>query len=191
MRSVKGRFAKGVRGCSPLERTKAPRSRSRSRDLPGFRNSKRKILPRTKKNQSAGAGEVVMTEHGRAADGVLDEHHLRQMTLGDQSLEREVLQVFARQITLMLKRIARAEPPHAAAAAHTLKGSARGLGAWRVAEAAEQLEQAATGLGNLSEAIAELEIAANEVCGAIETRLQGAATETVALYGHASFYPAA
>ena len=70
-----------------------------------------------------------MTEHGRAADDVLDEHHLRRMTLGDQSLEREVLQVFARQITLMLKRIARAEPPHAAAAAHTLKGSARGLGA--------------------------------------------------------------
>ena len=132
-----------------------------------------------------------MTEHGRAADDVLDEHHLRQMTLGDQSLEREVLQVFARQITLMLKRIACAEPTHAAAAAHTLKGSARGLGAWRVAEAAEQLEQAATGLGNLSEAIAELEIASNEVRSAIEARLKGGATETLALYGHASFYPAA
>jgi HPt (histidine-containing phosphotransfer) domain-containing protein len=132
-----------------------------------------------------------MKKHGRPADDVLDECHLRRMTLGDQSLEREVLQIFARQITLMLKRIAHAEPAHAAAAAHTLKGSARGLGAWRVAEAAEQLEQAAAGLGNLNEAIAELEIASDEVRGAIEARLQGAATETVALYGHASFYPAA
>ena len=132
-----------------------------------------------------------MTKHGRAADGVLDEHHLRQMTLGDQSLEREVLQVFASQITLMLKRIACAEPANAAAAAHTLKGSARGLGAWRVAEAAEQLEQAAAGLGDLHEAIAELEIASNEVCAVIEARLQGGATETFALYGLASFYPAA
>ena len=31
----------------------------------------------------------------------------------------------------------------AAAAAHTLKGSARGIGAWRVARAAERLELAA------------------------------------------------
>ena len=80
-----------------------------------------------------------MTKHGRAADDVLDECHLRRMTLGDQSLEREVLQVFARQITLMLKRIACAEATHAAAAAHTLKGSARGLGAWRAIAALSRL----------------------------------------------------
>ena len=47
-----------------------------------------------------------------------------------------------RQTTIMLNRIAGADPPLAAAAAHTLKGSARGIGAWRVARAAELLEQA-------------------------------------------------
>ena len=137
-----------------------------------------------------------MENHRRAADfspasadGALDEHHLREMTLGDQNLEREVLQVFARQISLMLNRIARAEPAHAAAAAHTLKGSALGLGAWRVAQAAERVEQAATGLGNLAEAVAELDIAAGEVRGAIEARLQDAGAEFSALYGHASVYP--
>jgi HPt (histidine-containing phosphotransfer) domain-containing protein len=124
------------------------------------------------------------------ADGALDEHHLREMTLGDQSLEREVLQVFARQTTLMLKRMARAEPAHAAAAAHTLKGSARGLGAWRVAEAAERVEQAATGLGNLGEAIAELDLAATEVRGAIEARLQDSSAGSFALYGRVNVYPA-
>jgi HPt (histidine-containing phosphotransfer) domain-containing protein len=124
------------------------------------------------------------------ADGVLDEHHLREMTLGDQSLEREVLQVFARQITLILKRMTRAEPGHAAAAAHTLKGSARGLGAWHVAEAAERVEQAATGLGDLGDAIVELDIAASAVRFAIEVRLKDADAESFARHGHASVYPA-
>jgi HPt (histidine-containing phosphotransfer) domain-containing protein len=67
------------------------------------------------------------------------------MTLGDRRLEREVLEIFVRQTTIMLNRIVGAEPALAAAAAHTLKGSARGIGAWRVARAAELLEQAATG----------------------------------------------
>ena len=138
-----------------------------------------------------------MANHRSAADFghvsahvALDERHLRVMTLGDQSLEREVLQVFVRQISLMLNRIARAEPAHAAAAAHTLKGSALGLGAWRVAEAADRVEQAASGLGNLGDAIAELNIAASEVRGAIEARLQGVGAEFSALYGHVSVYSA-
>jgi HPt (histidine-containing phosphotransfer) domain-containing protein len=111
------------------------------------------------------------------ADRVLDDRHLRRMTLGDRSLEREVLQVFARQITLILERVIRAEPAHAAAAAHTLRGSACGLGAWRVADAAEHLEQAAAGCGNLREAIVELEAAGLEARGAIEARLRDAAAE--------------
>ena len=76
---------------------------------------------------------------------VIDENHLGRMTLGDRRLEREVLELFLRQTTIMLNRVIGAEPPLAAAAAHTLKGSARGIGAWRVARAAELLEQAANG----------------------------------------------
>ena len=66
----------------------------------------------------------------------------------------------------------------AAAAAHTLKGSARGIGAWRVARAAELLEQAAGGVAgedgrglDLAEAIAELKAASLEAGAAIGTRL--------------------
>jgi HPt (histidine-containing phosphotransfer) domain-containing protein len=104
----------------------------------------------------------------------IDEDHLGRMTLGDRSLEREVLEIFARQTTLTLKRIAGAEPARAAAAAHTLKGSARGIGAWRVARAAERLEQAADGEGDdqaMNAAIAELEAASLEVRAAIGARL--------------------
>jgi HPt (histidine-containing phosphotransfer) domain-containing protein len=104
----------------------------------------------------------------------IDDDHLGRMTLGDRSLEREVLEIFARQTTLTLERIAGAEPSRIGAAAHTLKGSARGIGAWRVADAAERLEQAAANKGDhdaMSAAIAELEAASLEVCAAIGARL--------------------
>ena len=41
---------------------------------------------------------------------VIDDEHLRRMTLGDRGLEREVLEIFMRQAALMLRRIAGAKP---------------------------------------------------------------------------------
>jgi HPt (histidine-containing phosphotransfer) domain-containing protein len=75
----------------------------------------------------------------------IDRRHLTQMTLGEQSLEREVLGLFDRQAEMLIGRMRGANGAVAAAMAHTLKGSARGIGAWRVAEAAEAVELAATG----------------------------------------------
>jgi HPt (histidine-containing phosphotransfer) domain-containing protein len=77
-------------------------------------------------------------QDGRTVDLV----HLARMTLGDRSLEREVLQLFVRQASLLLGRMQAAEPDGVGTLAHTLKGSARGIGAWRVAEAAEAVELA-------------------------------------------------
>jgi len=116
-------------------------------------------------------------EHGTS---VIDAVHLQRMTLGDRKLEREVLELFVRQNTIILARIIGAAPSVAVAAAHTLKGSARGIGAWRVARAAESLEQAA-GVNDrerdLEEAIAELEAASLEACAAIGTLLTGLVVE--------------
>ena len=58
------------------------------------------------------------------------------MTLGERSLEREVLGLFERQAGLLLPRMPRTSAPAVAALAHTLKGSARGIGAWRRGAAA-------------------------------------------------------
>ena len=106
-------------------------------------------------------------------DSVLDDDHLGRMTLGDRDLEREVLEIFARQTTLSLNRLVGAEPARAAAVAHTLKGSARGVGAWRVARAAERLEQAAAGKVDaaIEAAIMQLDAASIEVRKAIGARL--------------------
>jgi HPt (histidine-containing phosphotransfer) domain-containing protein len=75
-------------------------------------------------------------------DRPIDLVHLARMTLGERSLEREVLQLFDRQSTLLLARMRSAAPAGIVTLAHTLKGSARGIGAWRIARAAEALEAA-------------------------------------------------
>ena len=67
----------------------------------------------------------------------IDTEHLARMTLGERSLEREVLELFGRQADMLLPRIRRGDPALAAASAHTLKGSAVGIGAFGVARAAE------------------------------------------------------
>lgn len=104
----------------------------------------------------------------------IDEDHLGRMTLGDLKLEREVLEIFVRQTVIMLERIAGAEPAMAAASAHTLIGSARGIGAWRVAQAAEWLERAArdnSGVAEFDQAVDELKAASVEASAAIAARL--------------------
>jgi HPt (histidine-containing phosphotransfer) domain-containing protein len=109
-----------------------------------------------------------------AAPAVIDEPHLSRMTMGDRDLEREVLELFLRQSVLMIERIETAEPKLAAAAAHTLKGSARGIGAWRVATAAESVEEAAAGAvasPAFDEAIVALRTASLEASAAICRRL--------------------
>jgi HPt (histidine-containing phosphotransfer) domain-containing protein len=111
---------------------------------------------------------------------VIDETHLERMTLGDRRLEREVLELFVRQTTIMLSRIVGADQALAAAAAHTLKGSARGIGAWRVARAAELVESAAGGEGGvcaMEDAVTELKSASLEASAAIGTRLSGLVAE--------------
>lgn len=109
---------------------------------------------------------------------VIDETHLERMTLGDRRLEREVLELFVRQTTIMLGRIVGADQALAAAAAHTLKGSARGIGAWRVARAAELVESAAGGEGGaMEDAVTELKSASLEASAAIGARLSGLVAE--------------
>jgi HPt (histidine-containing phosphotransfer) domain-containing protein len=108
-----------------------------------------------------------------ASTDAIDRRHLARMTLGDRSLEREVLQLFVRQTTLMLARMAGAAPALAAASAHTLTGSARGIGAWRVARAAERLEAAADNAMDVNAAMDELVAASAEARAAIADLLRG------------------
>jgi HPt (histidine-containing phosphotransfer) domain-containing protein len=73
----------------------------------------------------------------------IDLVHLSRMTLGDRALERDVLALFDRQMDMLMQRIEGAPAPIAAAAAHTMKGSAQGVGAFELATAADLVEQGA------------------------------------------------
>jgi HPt (histidine-containing phosphotransfer) domain-containing protein len=88
-------------------------------------------------------------------DGPIDIEHLRRMTLGDAGLEHEVLAMFAAQSVSLIGALA-AIPADAGALVHTLKGSARAIGAFRVADAAACLETALKGGSDPLPALAEL-----------------------------------
>jgi len=91
-------------------------------------------------------------------DGPIDFAHLRRMTLGDDALEREVLKLFSAQAANLAGMLA-SLPGDAGALAHTLKGSARAIGAFGVADAAARLEALIHSGGDAAKALAELNAA--------------------------------
>ena len=105
-----------------------------------------------------------------ADDRPIDLVHLARTTLGDRSLEREVLQLFDRQAALLIARMRSATPDGVVIIAHTMKGSARGIGAWRVARAAEAVELA--GSAEVGDALERLAATADEARAVIADLLK-------------------
>ncbi|MEP0708580.1 Hpt domain-containing protein [Parvibaculum sp.] len=76
----------------------------------------------------------------------IDLVHLSRYTLGNRSLENELLGLFRSQADVYLARLDEAaDDKEWKNAAHSLKGSARGLGAWALADLAEEAEGLAPG----------------------------------------------
>ncbi|MEN6543413.1 Hpt domain-containing protein [Parvibaculum sp.] len=72
----------------------------------------------------------------------LDLDHLAQYTLGNRDLEAELLGLFRSQAQLYLDRLGdAADDKEWRDAAHSLKGSARGLGAFALGDIAEEAER--------------------------------------------------
>ena len=103
------------------------------------------------------AVKIFEQESGIPESAVLDRAHLARITFNDRNLEREVLQLFNRQAELLMGRMRGSEPAAVATLAHTLKGSATGIGAGRVARAAAAAEMAASSTpGDCKHAIEQL-----------------------------------
>jgi HPt (histidine-containing phosphotransfer) domain-containing protein len=108
-------------------------------------------------------------------DGPIDVEHLTRMTLGDASLEREVLAMFSAQAVRLIGQLGALPSDadaEAEALAHTLKGSARAIGAFGVAEAAENLEDAIRKSDDPAEPLAELRHAVAQARAAIDAILR-------------------
>jgi HPt (histidine-containing phosphotransfer) domain-containing protein len=97
----------------------------------------------------------------------IDIAHLSGMTQGNRALQSQVLELFDRQAELLLARMQEVTPAGVAGLAHTLAGSARAVGAWRVAEAAEALERAVGETGRLAPELMRLTVAVEEAQFAI------------------------
>jgi HPt (histidine-containing phosphotransfer) domain-containing protein len=98
----------------------------------------------------------------------IDLAHLSRQTGGDRALERELLALFAGQCRLHLRTIhAGADRRERMDAAHTLKGAARAVGAWQVAEAAGRVEESLAGPQPDDDALDALTLAAAEARAAI------------------------
>ncbi|MCB1438320.1 MAG: Hpt domain-containing protein [Nitratireductor sp.] len=70
--------------------------------------------------------------------------HLSSQTFGDRSLQNEIISIFLSQANAYLDGIASRDEAYAARAAHSLKGAARAIGAFRLAEIAEHCEVSKT-----------------------------------------------
>lgn len=74
-------------------------------------------------------------------NAAIDLRHLEQYVFGDRSLLDEILTIFIDQASAWIDRMDPALPDddwHLAA--HTLKGAARGVGAWALGDVAERAE---------------------------------------------------
>ncbi len=70
----------------------------------------------------------------------LDLVHLSNQTQGDANLEREVLGIFLTQSQVYLNMMDCSDVETRIRAAHSMKGAARGIGAFDLAELAEEVE---------------------------------------------------
>lgn len=77
-------------------------------------------------------------DYASRATGALpiDLPHLARQTMGDRSLEQEILGLFAQQISGIAARMEMASDAERAKLAHGLKGAATAVGAFSIAECA-------------------------------------------------------
>ncbi len=111
---------------------------------------------------------------GACKADVLDRPHLARYTLGDAALEAEILELFVRQAPVTMSRLTKScDDRQWREAAHTLKGSARAVGAKRLAATAEACERidrrtspgAVEGcLGDVADAYAEVAALIDQIC---------------------------
>lgn len=93
-------------------------------------------------------GIVRSREAGAGRVPPIDLAHLRRYTLGDVVIELEILDLFFQQLPETIAALRSAQTCRdARRAAHTLKGSARAIGAWSIAKLAEDAE-ALSGFGD-------------------------------------------
>ncbi len=112
----------------------------------------------------------------RDADRPIDLVHLSKFTMGRRDLEAEILGLFRQQLAVSLDKLAAAaeldgDDKAWGEAAHTLKGSARGVGAWALGDATADAEVLTSGDERRS-VISKLDVLVKSATGFIDELLE-------------------
>ena len=103
------------------------------------------ILLRKRHNERGGAVfgflAIALLAFMGLAVVAIDFGHLDRQTFGDRALEQEVLSLFIHQANSAAEQIGHADRKQRQRLAHTLKGAARGVGAFPIADCLVDLEQ--------------------------------------------------
>jgi HPt (histidine-containing phosphotransfer) domain-containing protein len=83
------------------------------------------------------AGEVFTPSRARPVDMV----HLAKQSCGDKALETEILALFRQQLALGVDQLRNTSGRERKIIAHTIKGSAKAVGAFGLARAAARVEE--------------------------------------------------
>ena len=105
--------------------------------------------------------------YGPSASKPIDLVHLARQTMGDRTVEVEVLRIFARQARQALADFAVADQQAKIATAHRLKGAAQAVGAFPLSQFAEEIESGAVDsahMAKMTAAITEAENFINKLC---------------------------
>lgn len=126
--------------------------RGNESNLNGFCNQSYACLTDNSRRDGAGTANGEFRVHNQdrirqhaalRGAGVIDFDHLDQYTLGDADLQGELLRLFSIQLENQLAELSACTGAGAwKQASHTLKGAARAVGVWQVADVAERLETA-------------------------------------------------
>ena len=128
------------------------------------------------------ARKFVETVDGRTAPAQLEAErpidlvHLAKQTFGERDLEAELLRLFDRQAAQIVARLSDPVMPDRrwrSDLAHTLKGSARAIGAFGVASAAESYEACCAANDDLESALSDLAETVSAAHLAIDALLAG------------------
>lgn len=96
--------------------------------------------------QCAHSGDAQGAQPHPAEASAVDWSYLARQSFGDHELERELLTLFSTQAAAFVARLAQPEQDAGRRAiAHTLQGSARAIGAFDLANAAQDYESALNG----------------------------------------------
>jgi len=101
----------------------------------------------------------------------IDRDHLARYTLGNSEIESEILELFCEQSMKLLAQLKSAETQADwSFATHSLKGSARAVGAWEVGREAEGLERLEPQAEPAKEGLVRLEAALADAMAAATAR---------------------